>query len=230
MGMFAALDQRIATRFTIKPMDLAESAAYLRHHLEAGRTRGTRCSPTTPSPGCTASPTACPAPSTTPPPPRSSPPRPPARTSSTMPAPRKPSPSSPETERQRPVLIDPSRLMNTERCPAMSRQRGRQHGSSPRRPRSESWTPPGGNSHRATRRRFALRRRHGSRGREPPTARMVLATPTGRRAPRETCVRTQPATTRSPLPRPSRPSVYSAPPAQSSATASCRRPAHNCLI
>jgi len=36
--MFAALDQRIATRFTIKPMDLAESAAYLRHHLKlAGR-------------------------------------------------------------------------------------------------------------------------------------------------------------------------------------------------
>jgi type II secretory pathway predicted ATPase ExeA len=38
MGTFAALDQRIATRFTIKPTDLAESAAYLRHHLKlAGR-------------------------------------------------------------------------------------------------------------------------------------------------------------------------------------------------
>ena len=38
MGTFAALDQRIATRFPIKPMDLAESAAYLRHHLTlAGR-------------------------------------------------------------------------------------------------------------------------------------------------------------------------------------------------
>jgi type II secretory pathway predicted ATPase ExeA len=38
MGTFAALDQRIATRFTIKAMDLAESAAYLRHHLSlAGR-------------------------------------------------------------------------------------------------------------------------------------------------------------------------------------------------
>src|SRR5262249_14323344 len=38
MGAFAALDQRIATRFTIKPMDLAESAAYLTHHLKlAGR-------------------------------------------------------------------------------------------------------------------------------------------------------------------------------------------------
>ena len=33
MGVFAALDQRIATRFTIQPMDLAESAAYLKHHL-----------------------------------------------------------------------------------------------------------------------------------------------------------------------------------------------------
>ncbi len=31
MGMFAALDQRIATRFSIPPMDLAESAAYLKH-------------------------------------------------------------------------------------------------------------------------------------------------------------------------------------------------------
>lgn len=38
MGMFAALDQRIATRFTLAPMDLGESAAYLRHHLAlAGR-------------------------------------------------------------------------------------------------------------------------------------------------------------------------------------------------
>ena len=38
MGMFAALDQRIATRYAIKPMDLAESAAYLRHHMTlAGR-------------------------------------------------------------------------------------------------------------------------------------------------------------------------------------------------
>ena len=38
MGVFAALDQRIATRFSIKPMDIGESAAYLRHHLSlAGR-------------------------------------------------------------------------------------------------------------------------------------------------------------------------------------------------
>jgi type II secretory pathway predicted ATPase ExeA len=38
MGTFAALDQRIATRFVIKPMDLVESATYLRHHLGlAGR-------------------------------------------------------------------------------------------------------------------------------------------------------------------------------------------------
>ncbi len=39
MGVFAALVQRIATRYTLKPMDLAESAAYLRHHLAlVGRT------------------------------------------------------------------------------------------------------------------------------------------------------------------------------------------------
>ena len=38
MGIFAALDQRIATRFAIKAMDIGESAAYLRHHLAlAGR-------------------------------------------------------------------------------------------------------------------------------------------------------------------------------------------------
>jgi type II secretory pathway predicted ATPase ExeA len=38
MGTFAALDQRIATRYAIKPMDLAESAAYLRHQMTlAGR-------------------------------------------------------------------------------------------------------------------------------------------------------------------------------------------------
>jgi len=38
LGTFAALDQRIATRYAIKPMDLAESAAYLRHHMAlAGR-------------------------------------------------------------------------------------------------------------------------------------------------------------------------------------------------
>jgi type II secretory pathway predicted ATPase ExeA len=33
MGTFAALDQRIATRFSLKAMDIGESAAYLRHHL-----------------------------------------------------------------------------------------------------------------------------------------------------------------------------------------------------
>jgi type II secretory pathway predicted ATPase ExeA len=38
MGVFAALDQRIATRYQIAPMDLGESAEYLRHHLAlAGR-------------------------------------------------------------------------------------------------------------------------------------------------------------------------------------------------
>jgi len=33
LGVFAALDQRISTRYQISAMDLAESAQYLRHHL-----------------------------------------------------------------------------------------------------------------------------------------------------------------------------------------------------
>ncbi|EQD63318.1 AAA ATPase, partial [mine drainage metagenome] len=33
MGTFTALDQRIAIRYTLTPMDLGESAQYLRHHL-----------------------------------------------------------------------------------------------------------------------------------------------------------------------------------------------------
>jgi len=38
MGVFAALDQRIVTRFAIQAMDIGESASYLRHHLAlAGR-------------------------------------------------------------------------------------------------------------------------------------------------------------------------------------------------
>ncbi len=38
MGAFAALDQRIATRFSVTAMDIGESTAYLRHHLAlAGR-------------------------------------------------------------------------------------------------------------------------------------------------------------------------------------------------
>jgi len=38
LGVFAALDQRIATRFHIPPMDLGDATAYLRHHLAlAGR-------------------------------------------------------------------------------------------------------------------------------------------------------------------------------------------------
>ncbi|HEY3118294.1 MAG TPA: AAA family ATPase [Chloroflexota bacterium] len=39
LGIFAALDQRISVRYQISPMDLGESAQYLRHHLElVGRT------------------------------------------------------------------------------------------------------------------------------------------------------------------------------------------------
>jgi type II secretory pathway predicted ATPase ExeA len=37
--VFAALDQRIATRYQLAPMDLAEAAQFLRHHLAlVGRT------------------------------------------------------------------------------------------------------------------------------------------------------------------------------------------------
>ena len=37
-GIFAAVDQRVSVRYALQPMDLAESIAYLRHHLElAGR-------------------------------------------------------------------------------------------------------------------------------------------------------------------------------------------------
>jgi type II secretory pathway predicted ATPase ExeA len=38
MGAFSALDQRIATRYQLQPLDLAEAIQYLRHHLAlAGR-------------------------------------------------------------------------------------------------------------------------------------------------------------------------------------------------
>jgi type II secretory pathway predicted ATPase ExeA len=33
MGVFAALDQRIATHYQLAPMDLAEAATYLRHRI-----------------------------------------------------------------------------------------------------------------------------------------------------------------------------------------------------
>jgi type II secretory pathway predicted ATPase ExeA len=39
LGVFAAPDQHIATRYQLAPVDLAESAQYLRHHLAlVGRT------------------------------------------------------------------------------------------------------------------------------------------------------------------------------------------------
>jgi type II secretory pathway predicted ATPase ExeA len=39
LGMFAALDQRIALRYTLAPMNPTDTASYLRHHLGlAGRT------------------------------------------------------------------------------------------------------------------------------------------------------------------------------------------------
>jgi type II secretory pathway predicted ATPase ExeA len=49
MGRFAALDQRIATRFAIKAMDIGESSAYLRHHLALAALRRRRHRP--PAPG-----------------------------------------------------------------------------------------------------------------------------------------------------------------------------------
>ena len=66
MGIFAALDQRIAIRYQLKPMDIAETAGYLKHHL-ALVAATTHCSPTTPSPASTEFPTGYPANSTTPP-------------------------------------------------------------------------------------------------------------------------------------------------------------------
>lgn len=40
MGSYAALDQRISTRYQLQPLDLAEAVQYLRHHLAlAGRTQ-----------------------------------------------------------------------------------------------------------------------------------------------------------------------------------------------
>lgn len=39
LGVFAALDQRIATRYQVAPMDLAEAARYVYHHIAlVGRT------------------------------------------------------------------------------------------------------------------------------------------------------------------------------------------------
>lgn len=35
MGTYAALDQRIGTRYTLRPLDLAETHSYLRHHCQA---------------------------------------------------------------------------------------------------------------------------------------------------------------------------------------------------
>jgi type II secretory pathway predicted ATPase ExeA len=92
MGMFAALDQRIATRFSIKPMDLAESAAYLRHHLAlAGREEPLFADDAIARLHRVAS--GLPRALNKPPPPRSSPPPRPAKTSLMTPAPKKPSPS-----------------------------------------------------------------------------------------------------------------------------------------
>jgi type II secretory pathway predicted ATPase ExeA len=71
MGIFAALDQRIATRCHIKAMDLAESMAYLRHHLGLVGRDEPLFDDDAVAP-YTGYPTACPEQRITPPPPRSS--------------------------------------------------------------------------------------------------------------------------------------------------------------
>ena len=53
MGIFAALDQRIATRFAIKAMDIGESARPTCATTWPSPDARSRSSPTTPSPGCT---------------------------------------------------------------------------------------------------------------------------------------------------------------------------------
>ena len=92
LGVFAALDQRIATRYQLAPMDLAESAQYLRHHLAlVGRTDPLIADDAIAASTKPAS--ACRAHSTMPPSPRSSPPPPRVKPWSTMTARRKPSPN-----------------------------------------------------------------------------------------------------------------------------------------
>jgi len=132
-GSFAALDQRIATRFSIKAMDLGESAAYLRHHLKlAGReeplfaddavARLHRVSNGLPR-----------ALQPTPPPRRSSPLPPKQGISSTTACAKKAAPSSPGTDRcswtqrEDAMVIEACRAVLTERCRLMCKQRGRQH-------------------------------------------------------------------------------------------------------
>jgi len=67
LGVFAALDQRISTRYQIAPMDLAESAQYLRHHLALVGRKDQLFADDARSPGCTSSRAVCRALSTTPP-------------------------------------------------------------------------------------------------------------------------------------------------------------------
>ena len=41
-GIFAAVNQRVSVRYVLQPMNLAESIAYLRHHLELALCRRAR--------------------------------------------------------------------------------------------------------------------------------------------------------------------------------------------
>ena len=116
----------------------------------------------------------------------------------------------------------------THQLQAQPLVRSRRPGRRRERPRSESRTPPGGNSHRATRRRF----RAGDDMVHEVANHPLLAWCWPR--PLVVADLAQPAFELSlrQLDRLYRVHrghpLYSAPPAQSSATASCRRPAHNC--
>ena len=122
MGIFAALDQRIAIRYQLKPLDLAETAGYLRHHLTlAGRTeplfaddaiaRLHRVANGLPRQLNNAATAALIAAAT------------PAKTSSTTPPPRVQPPNSPETDSRN----HPCRTTITQPGRPMCKQRGRQH-------------------------------------------------------------------------------------------------------
>jgi type II secretory pathway predicted ATPase ExeA len=69
LGVFAALDQRSATRYQLALMDLTEAAQHLRMTWRSS-VGPIRCLPMTPSHGCTSSAWACRAHSTMPPLPR----------------------------------------------------------------------------------------------------------------------------------------------------------------
>ena len=96
LGILAALDQRIAVRYTMPGMTPQETASYITHHLNTGRSEPLFSDDATtlitpPAAGC-------PGPSTTSRSRPSSPPTPAAKPSSTNPAPAPPPPRSRQTD------------------------------------------------------------------------------------------------------------------------------------